>query len=255
MQPEKSSPIIFTENLTKVYQAGRIKVTAVRRVSLAVEPGEFVAIVGPSGSGKSTLFYLLGGLTQATEGRVVIDGIDFASLSDAERTRLRKHRIGFVFQKFNLLPTLSAMGNIEIAHSVSGRAEGGKKTPLDRSYLNHLSDMLAIQGRLVHRPNELSGGEQQRVAIARALITRPAIVLADEPTGNLDTKSSDAVLHMLLRSNRELGQTTLMITHNPEAAAIASRILYMRDGELVREEKGSRPGFGLPVSGAAPAAV
>jgi putative ABC transport system ATP-binding protein len=255
VQPEKSSPIIFTENLTKVYQAGRIKVTAVRRVSLAVEPGEFVAIVGPSGSGKSTLFYLLGGLTQATEGRVVIDGIDFATLSDAERTRLRKHRIGFVFQKFNLLPTLTAMGNIEIAHAVSGRLVNGKKEPLDLAYLNHLSELLAIQGRLDHRPSELSGGEQQRVAIARALITRPAIVLADEPTGNLDTKSSDAVLHMLLRSNRELGQTTLMITHNPEAASIASRILYMRDGELVREEKGTRSGIDLPVSGAAPVAV
>jgi len=255
VQPQQSSPIIIAENLTKVYAAGRIKVTAVRRVSLAVEPGEFVAIVGPSGSGKSTLFYLLGGLTQATEGRVVIDGVDFASLSDAKRTRLRKHRIGFVFQKFNLLPTLSAMGNIEIAYSVSGRAVNGKREPLDRAYLDHLSDMLAIQGRLQHRPSELSGGEQQRVAIARALITRPAIVLADEPTGNLDTKSSDAVLHMLLRSNRELGQTTLMITHNPEAAAIASRILYMRDGELVREEKGTRPGFSQPVSGAAPAAV
>jgi len=255
VQPENSSPIILTENLTKVYAAGRIKVTAVRRVSLTVEPGEFVAIVGPSGSGKSTLFYLLGGLTKATEGRVVIDGVDFATLSDAERTRLRKHRIGFVFQKFNLLPTLSAMGNIEIAHSVSGRAANGKKEPLDRSYLDHLSDMLAIQGRLRHRPSELSGGEQQRVAIARALITRPAIVLADEPTGNLDTKSSDAVLQMLLRSNRELGQTTLMITHNPEAAAIASRILHMRDGELVREEQGTRSGIGLPVSGAVPSAV
>ncbi len=240
VQPEKSSPIILAENLTKVYAAGRLQVTAVRGVSLAVEPGEFVAIVGPSGSGKSTLFYLLGGLTQATKGRVVIDGIDFAQLSDAERTRLRKHRIGFVFQKFNLLPTLSAMGNIEIAHAVSGRRE-----PLDREYLDHLSDLLSIKGRLPHRPSELSGGEQQRVAIARAMICRPAIVLADEPTGNLDTKSSDAVLHMLVRSNRELGQTTLMITHNPEAASIAGRILYMRDGEIVREEKGN---------GAAPAA-
>jgi putative ABC transport system ATP-binding protein len=246
VQPEKSSPIILAENLTKVYAAGKIQVTAVRGVSLAVEPGEFVAIVGPSGSGKSTLFYLLGGLTQATKGRVVIDGVDFASLSDAERTRLRKHRIGFVFQKFNLLPTLSAMGNIEIAHTVSG-----VKAPLDRPYLDHLSEMLAINGRLDHRPSELSGGEQQRVAIARAMITRPAIVLADEPTGNLDTKSSDAVLHMLLRSNQELGQTTLMITHNPEAASIASRILYMRDGEIVREEKGSRSGFVVPAAGAA----
>ncbi|MGD0829536.1 MAG: ABC transporter ATP-binding protein [Terracidiphilus sp.] len=235
MQPENSSPIILAENLTKVYQAGRIQVTAVHKVSLSINPGEFVAIVGPSGSGKSTLFYLLGGLTKATEGRVVIDGIDFASLSDAERTRLRKHRIGFVFQKFNLLPTLTAMGNIEIAHTVSGR-----KGPLDRAFLDHLSDLLSIRGRLDHRPSELSGGEQQRVAIARAMITRPAIVLADEPTGNLDTKSSDAVLQMLLRSNRELGQTTLMITHNPEAAQIAGRILHMRDGEIARVENGSR---------------
>jgi putative ABC transport system ATP-binding protein len=201
---------------------------------MSVQPGEFVAIVGPSGSGKSTLFYLLGGLTQATSGRVVIDGVDFATLNDAERTRLRKRRIGFVFQKFNLLPTLSAMGNIEIAWAVSGR-----KGPLDFKYLDHLSDLLSIQGRLKHRPSELSGGEQQRVAIARALVTRPAIVLADEPTGNLDTKNSDAVLHMLVRSNQELGQTTLMITHNPEAASIAGRILYMRDGQIVREEKGS----------------
>jgi putative ABC transport system ATP-binding protein len=242
VQPEQSSPIILAENLTKVYMAGRIQVAAVRGVSLAVEPGEFVAIVGPSGSGKSTLFYLLGGLTQATAGRVVIDGVDFATLTDSQRTKLRKHRIGFVFQKFNLLPTLSAMGNIEIAHAVSGRTEGGKKIALDRVYLDHLSDLLSIKGRLEHRPSELSGGEQQRVAIARALISRPAIVLADEPTGNLDTKNSEAVLQMLLRSNRELGQTTLMITHNPEAAAIASRILYMRDGEIVRVENGSRSG-------------
>ena len=238
---QASSPIILTEDLTKTYMAGRIQVAAVRGISLTVQPGEFVAIVGPSGSGKSTLFYLLGGLTQATEGRVMIDGVDFASLSDGDRTRLRKHRIGFVFQKFNLLPTLSAMGNIEIAYAVSGR-----KDPMDRKYLDHLSDLLSIRGRLQHRPSELSGGEQQRVAIARALITRPAIVLADEPTGNLDTKNSDAVLNMLVRSNRELGQTTLMITHNPEAAAIAGRILTMRDGKIVSEKKGV---------GAAPAAV
>jgi len=186
---------------------------------------------------------------------VVIDGVDFASLNDAERTRLRKHRIGFVFQKFNLLPTLTAMGNIEIAHTVSGHSE-----PLDHNYLDHLSDLLSIRGRLGHRPSELSGGEQQRVAIARALITRPAIVLADEPTGNLDTKNSDAVLHMLLRSNQELGQTTLMITHNPEAAAIASRILHMRDGEIVHVESGTSPngaraGAAISDAGGAPTAV
>jgi putative ABC transport system ATP-binding protein len=234
VQAEAITPIILAENLSKVYAAGRIMVAAVRHVSFEVKRGEFVAIVGPSGSGKSTLFYLLGGLTRASEGKVVIDGVDFASLSDADRTRLRKHRIGFVFQKFNLLPTLSAMGNIEIAYTVSGRKE-----PMDRQYLEHLGDLLSIRGRLEHRPSELSGGEQQRVAIARALITRPSIVLADEPTGNLDTKNSDAVLKMLLRSNRELGQTTLMITHNPEAAAIASRILHMRDGEIIKVENGS----------------
>jgi putative ABC transport system ATP-binding protein len=242
VQVDDSSPIILAENLTKVYMAGRIPVPAVRGISLAVKRGEFVSIVGPSGSGKSTLFYLLGGLTRATEGRVVIDGVDFATLDDGERTRLRKQRIAFIFQKFNLLPTLSAMGNIEIAYTVSGR-----RGPLDRAYLDHLSDLLSIRGRLDHRPSELSGGEQQRVAIARALITRPSIVLADEPTGNLDTKNSEAVLQMLVRSNRELGQTVLMITHNPEAAVIADRILHMRDGEIVGVESGSRtsaPGTG-----------
>lgn len=211
-----------------MYGTGRAEVAAVRGITLRIQRGEFVAIVGPSGSGKSTLFYLLGGLTRASKGRVVIDGVDFATLNDAERTRLRRHRIGFVFQRFNLLPTLSAMGNIEIAYSISGRKE-----PLDRQYLDHLAELLSIRGRLHHRPSELSGGEQQRVAIARALITRPAILLADEPTGNLDTRNSDAVLDMLVRSNRELGQTTLMITHNAEAAAVAHRIVYMRDGQIV----------------------
>lgn len=232
MQTDPQRPIILAENLSKIYMAGRVPVQALRGVSMAVQRGEFLSIVGPSGSGKSTLFYLLGGLTGATEGRVEIDGVDFATLSDSERTRLRRHRIAFVFQKFNLLPTLSAMGNIEIAYAVSGRKE-----PLDRAYLDHLSELLSIRGRLNHRPSELSGGEQQRVAIARALITRPAIVLADEPTGNLDTKNSDAVLNMLVRSNRELGQTVLMITHNPEAARIAGRILHMRDGQLVNSEE------------------
>jgi putative ABC transport system ATP-binding protein len=230
VQTEQSSAIIQAENLTKTYRTGRIEVQAVRGVSFSVPRGEFVAIVGPSGSGKSTLFYLLGALTRATTGRVIIDGIDFGSLDDAARTRLRKHRIGFVFQRFNLLPTLTAMGNIEIAYEISGRKE-----PLDKAYLDSLSAMLSIQGRLDHRPNELSGGEQQRIAIARALITRPAIVLADEPTGNLDTKNSDAVLAMLKRSNKELGQTILMITHNLEAASIADRILQVRDGEIISD--------------------
>src|SRR5580658_3992752 len=226
--------MIRAEDLGKVYRTGRLEVPALRNATFSVEAGEFVAIVGPSGSGKSTLFYLLGGLTRATSGRVFIGGTDFSALGDAERTKMRRARIGFIFQKFNLLPTLTARANIEIAYEIAGRSE-----PLDPAFFTRITEMLSIAGRLDHRPSELSGGEQQRVAIARALITQPAIVLADEPTGNLDTQNSDAVLNMLVRSNRELGQTTLMITHNPEAAAIAGRILYMRDGEIVKEESGS----------------
>jgi putative ABC transport system ATP-binding protein len=227
-------PLIVAKNLGKTYRSGKLDVPALRNVNFSIEKGEFVAIVGPSGSGKSTLFYILGGLTPATSGSVEIDGVDFASLTDAERTKMRRAKIGFVFQRFNLLPTLTAMGNIEIAHEIADM-----KQPLNENLLNKLSDLLGIAGRLHHRPNELSGGEQQRVAIARALITNPAIVLADEPTGNLDTKNSDAVLEMLRHSNQELKQTVLMITHNPEAAAIADRILHMRDGEIVSVEQGA----------------
>jgi putative ABC transport system ATP-binding protein len=223
-------PIIAAENLSKIYRAGKVEVPALRNVSFTVPPGQFVSIVGPSGSGKSTLFYILGGLTRATSGSVLIDGTDFAQLTDARRTMLRKTKIGFVFQKFNLLPTLTARGNIEIAREIAG-----SHSPQDDALLASLSEMLGIAGRLDHRPSELSGGEQQRVAIARALITRPAIILADEPTGNLDTKNSDAVLAMLRRSNQEFKQTVLMITHNPEAAAIGDRILHMRDGQMLDE--------------------
>jgi len=232
-------PIIVARDLGKTYRSGKLEVPALRKVNFAIIPGEFVAIVGPSGSGKSTLFYILGGLTNATTGSVLIDGTDFAKLTDAERTKMRRAKIGFIFQRFNLLPTLSAMGNIEIAHDISTLGAPNKSV-LDRPLLEHLTEMLGIQGRLEHRPNELSGGEQQRVAIARALINRPAIVLADEPTGNLDTKNSDAVLKMLRQSSRELNQTVLMITHNPEAAQIADRILHMRDGEITHIEDGNR---------------
>jgi putative ABC transport system ATP-binding protein len=232
------APIIEASHLGKTYRSGKLEVPALRDVSFTVDPGEFVSIVGPSGSGKSTLFYVLGGLTSPSSGSLQIRGHDFSRLSDSERTRLRRAHIGFVFQRFNLLPTISAGDNIELAYEI---ADTGK--PLDRGLLNHLTEMLHIRGRLDHRPNELSGGEQQRVAIARALITRPAIVLADEPTGNLDTQNSDAVLEMLRSSSRELGQTVLMITHNPEAAAIADRILHMRDGQIVKTEAGR----GVPV--------
>jgi len=233
------TPVILARDLGKTYRSGKLEVPALRRVNFAITPGEFVAIVGPSGSGKSTLFYILGGLTGATTGSVLIDGVDFATLTDAERTRTRRAKIGFIFQRFNLLPTLSAMGNIEISHDIANLGATTKRE-LDRPLLTHLTEMLGIQGRLDHRPNELSGGEQQRVAIARALINRPAIVLADEPTGNLDTKNSDAVLKMLRQSSRELNQTVLMITHNPEAAQIADRILHMRDGEITHIETVTR---------------
>jgi len=220
--------IIRATNLSKTYRIGKVDVPALRGVSFDVETGEFLSIIGPSGSGKSTLFYLLGGLTRASAGHVLIDGVDFAELSDAQRTEMRKTKIGFVFQKFNLLPTLSAMGNIEIAHEI-----GLGHKPIDREYFDHICNLLGIRDRLHHRPSELSGGEQQRVALARALVNRPAIILADEPTGNLDSRNSDIVLKMLCQSNKEFGQTILMITHNPEAAAVADRTISMRDGQIV----------------------
>jgi putative ABC transport system ATP-binding protein len=225
------SVFIEARELRKTYRVGKVDVPALRGISFNVQKGEFVSVVGPSGSGKSTLFYLLGGLTRPDSGSVTIDGVDFAALSDAQRTRLRKRKIGFVFQKFNLLPTLSARANIEIAVDIAGL---GKP---DAAFLKQITGMLGIAGRLQHRPNELSGGEQQRVALARALINRPAIVLADEPTGNLDSKSSGIVLDMLRQSNKDLGQTVLMITHNPEAAAYGDRIVHMRDGEIVTAEE------------------
>jgi putative ABC transport system ATP-binding protein len=221
---------IEAENLRKTYHVGKIEVEALRGISFSVQKGEFVSVVGPSGSGKSTLFYLLGGLTRATGGRVVLDGDDLASLSDAERTRMRKRKIGFVFQKFNLLPTLDARSNIRIAQAIAGKGKG------DPAHFDRITDLLGLTKRLKHRPSELSGGEQQRVALARALINKPAVVLADEPTGNLDSKNSEIVLGMLRLSNKELGQTVLMITHNPEAAGYGDRIIHMRDGEIVKPE-------------------
>ncbi len=224
-------PFIEARDLRKTYRVGKVDVPALRGISFSVERGEFLTVVGPSGSGKSTLFYLLGGLTRADSGSVTIDGVDFATLSDRERTRLRKSKIGFVFQKFNLLPTLSARSNIEIAADIAGY---GKP---DAEFEKKITGLLGISHRLDHRPSELSGGEQQRVALARALINRPSIVLADEPTGNLDSKNSAIVLNMLRQSNKELGQTVLMITHNPEAAEYGDRVIHMRDGEIVRPEE------------------
>lgn len=224
--------IIEAIDLHKTYHIGKIEVPALRGISFSIERGEFVSVVGPSGSGKSTLFYLLGGLTQADSGKVIIDGVDFSTLSDAARTRMRKSKIGFVFQKFNLLPTLDARSNIDVAIDIAG-----KNGDRDQAYFEKIVGLLGLSQRLHHRPAELSGGEQQRVALARALVNRPSIVLADEPTGNLDSKNSEIVLQMLRHSNQELGQTVLMITHNPEAAAYGDRIVHMRDGEIVEPEK------------------
>jgi len=219
--------MIEIHDLTKVFHAGEVDVHALRGVDLSVTRGEFVAVVGPSGSGKSTLFHILGGLTPPTSGTVHIDGRDLLAMTDAERTNLRKTTVGFVFQKYNLLPTLTAAGNIEIARDIAGRG-----APRDADF-DQVLKLLGLEGRLAHKPRALSGGEQQRVAIARAIVNHPALLLADEPTGNLDTENSTAVLGILRDLNDRLGQTILMITHNPDAAAYGHRIVKMRDGRIV----------------------
>jgi len=219
-------PILKTENLWKVYRTGKVDVPALRGVSLEVFPGEFVSIMGPSGCGKSTLLHLIGGLAQATSGRVLLDGNDLTQLTDAARTLLRRHKVGFVFQRFNLLPTLDAYHNIALAQHIHGDG-------FDPHRFDVVTKLLGLTDRLHHKPSELSGGEQQRVALARAIISEPKIVLADEPTGNLDTKTSESVLALLRQLNQDLGQTIVMITHNPEAATYGNRVLHMRDGMVV----------------------
>ncbi len=220
------APIISIRGLKKIYHAGEVDVHALRGIDLDIQTGEFVAIIGPSGSGKSTLFNILGGLTPPTSGTIHIAGRDLLGMSEAERTELRKTTVGFVFQKYNLLPTLTARDNIEIARDIAN-----KNGPLDPQFLDVLK-MLGIERRLHHKPRALSGGEQQRVAIARAIVNHPAILLADEPTGNLDTENSNAVLALLRDLNERMGQTILMITHNPEAASYGHRTVRMRDGHI-----------------------
>ena len=222
-----SEPLIEIRGLCKVYRVGKVDVSALRGVDLDVPPGEFLAIVGPSGSGKSTLFHIIGGLTPATGGSVRIGGQDISSLTDAGRTELRKKKVGFVFQKFNLLPNLTAADNIAIARHIAGRGQAPEPE------FEEVLKLLGISQRLNHKPAALSGGEQQRVAIARAIVNHPAILLADEPTGNLDSENSAAVLDVMRDLNRRLGQTILMITHNPEAASFAHRTVRMRDGRIV----------------------
>jgi putative ABC transport system ATP-binding protein len=220
--------ILRTEDLTKSYKIGKLEVPALRGVSLDVKEGEFVAIMGPSGCGKSTLLHLLGGLLSPTTGIIEIDGEDLSRVSDAKRTDIRRRKIGFVFQRFNLFPTLSAEGNLKLAEKIH-TGNGGSDNTKRREVLR----VLKLEDKMHHKPLEMSGGEQQRVALARAVINSPAIILADEPTGNLDTENSQIVLDMFRKLNEEFNQTIIMITHNPEAAAACSRTIRMRDGRIV----------------------
>ena len=222
-----AEPNIKVRGLTKVYHVGDVEVRALRGVDLDIARGEFVAIVGASGSGKSTLFHILGGLTPPTAGTVMIDGKDLGGMSNQQRTELRKTTVGFVFQKYNLLPTLSAEDNIKIVEYI-----GGRPTEFTPEFQDVLK-LLGIQDRMKHKPRALSGGQQQRVAIARGIVNQPAILLADEPTGNLDSQNSAAVLGVIKDLNQRTGQTILMITHDPEAASYASRTVHIRDGQIV----------------------
>ncbi len=222
----QAQSIIIVRALTKTFHVGDVDVHALRGVDLNVRRGEFLSVIGPSGSGKSTLFHILGGLAPPSSGEVFIDDVDLRKLSENQRTELRQKKIGFVFQKYNLLPTLTARDNIKLAQSL-GRVAAPPPN------FDDILQLLGIKHRLDHKPRALSGGEQQRVAIARALVNQPAILLADEPTGNLDTENSTAVLEIMRDLNRRTGQTILMITHNPEAAAFADRTVTMRDGRIV----------------------
>ncbi|HKP73205.1 MAG TPA: ABC transporter ATP-binding protein [Pyrinomonadaceae bacterium] len=227
--------ILQAENVEKVYRVGSVDVPALRGVSLELEEGEFLAIMGPSGCGKSTLLHLLGGLLTPTSGRIVIDDEDLTAASDARRTDIRRRKIGFVFQRFNLFPTLTAEGNLRLAERIHS---GGKNGGDDPERRREILGLLKLEDKMHHKPLELSGGEQQRVALARAIVTRPAIILADEPTGNLDTENSAIVLNMFQEMNYRFNQTIIMITHNPEAAAMCRRIVQMRDGQIVAPNTG-----------------
>lgn len=224
------NPILKTENLTKTYRVGKVETQALRGVSIAVELGEFVAIMGQSGCGKSTLLHLLGGLLSPTTGTIIIDGEDLSKVSDAQRTDIRRRKIGFVFQRFNLFPTLTADGNLKLAERIHTGNNGG-----NAERRREVLSLLKLENKMNNKPLELSGGEQQRVALARAIINNPAIILADEPTGNLDSENSKIVLDMFSELNRKFKQTIIMITHNPEAAENCNRIIRMRDGHVVDE--------------------
>jgi putative ABC transport system ATP-binding protein len=233
--------ILLTEGLGMVYSVGHVQVEALRGLDLAVERGEFVSIVGPSGCGKSTLLHLLGGLARPTRGRILVDGVAISVAEDHVRTKVRREKIGFVFQRFNLFPTLTVRGNLEIAAQIQGAARLTEERRIE------LLEMVGLPHKSEMKPLDLSAGEQQRIAIARALVNHPAILLADEPTGNLDSKNSQMVLDLFSDLNRRRGQTIVMITHNPEAAAVAHRIVEMRDGQVVRHVRTAQADAAMPV--------
>lgn len=220
--------ILKVDNLTKIYGKDSTKVVALDNVSFSVEKGEFVAIVGASGSGKSTLLHLLGGVDRPTKGKVFIDGKDIYSFDDDKLAIFRRRQVGLIYQFYNLIPILNVEENITLPLALDNREA-------DRKKLDEMLDLLGLKNRKNHLPNELSGGQQQRTSIGRALITNPTLVLADEPTGNLDSKSSDEIVNLLQKSNRELKQTIIMITHDMEIAKIADRIIKIEDGRIVEE--------------------
>ena len=220
--------VVRAEEIVRVYGAGDTEVRALRGVSVDIAPGQLTAVMGPSGSGKSTLMHILAGLDKPTAGSVQIDGTDITTLGDDALTRLRRKHIGFIFQFFNLLPMLTARDNILLPLSIAGEKP-------DQEYFDDLIDRVGLGDLLTHRPAELSGGQQQRVAIARALVSRPTVIFADEPTGNLDSRTSGEILELIRGSVDKYGQTTVMVTHDARAAAMADRVLFLADGEIVKE--------------------
>jgi putative ABC transport system ATP-binding protein len=224
-------PVVEASGVTKVYGSGDSTVEVLAGVDISVPKGQFLAVMGPSGSGKSTLMHIMAGLDEPTTGNVAIDGVDVGGLKDRQLTLLRREKVGFVFQFFNLLPMLSAEENILLPETIAGRKP-------DREWFATLVDQMGLADRLKHRPAELSGGQQQRVAIGRALFARPAVIFADEPTGNLDSKTSSEILDLLRRSVDDLGQTIVMVTHDARAAAMANRVVFLQDGRVVADQSG-----------------
>ncbi len=226
--PLDTDSVVVTRSLTKIYGSGDAAVKALRGVDVAIGRGQLTAIMGPSGSGKSTLMHIMAGLDRPTHGTVTVDGIEITGLKERDLTQLRRDKIGFIFQSFNLLPMLNAQENIVLPLTISG-------TPVDKSWFERLIGIVRLEDRLSHKPSELSGGQQQRVAVARSLVGRPAVLFADEPTGNLDSRRGEEVLQLLRQSVDEFGQTIIMVTHDAHAASISDRVLFLKDGMIVHD--------------------